>query len=407
MGNKIIWIFNSGEPIPYLTGARPMRTSCIINEFALRGHKVHWWTSRFNHQTKDYYKIVNNHEIINSVSYHFSWGLRYKKNNSVFRYISYKLSAIITFFDILKSHEKMPDLFYFSIPSYDLSALMSIYCRIKKIPYIIDVRDAWPTTFEHVLSSPLFAILKPLLLIDYFFLRLSIKGAAKVHASSPQLAAWVKELVPSSLVETHIHGYPSPFATLELAKNELINKPSAPGLNVVFVGTLGEMYDLELIIKLTKMCQKFQDIKFQVIGSGPKLQRFIRENSSLNNLKIFGRVESVELRKLLIDADIGLLFYKSNDFFPNKLFEYLAYGLTIISNIKNKDIDAISSSYIHCSSDINNLYKKIIFYYENKAILKRNSEAMLEIYYDRFCSKKVYTKLCEETLSIFGGDNGN
>lgn len=400
MCKKLIWIFNSGEPVPYLTGARPMRTSCIIGELMLRDYKVHWWTSSFNHQAKERYKIVNNIETVNSVTYHFSWGLKYRNNNSVFRYISYKLSAITTLLNVLKFRGNLPDLFYFSIPSYDLSALISIYCRIKKIPYVVDIRDAWPTTFEHVLSAPLFALLKPLLLIDYLLLKLSIKGATRVYTSSPQLAAWVRDLESSTFVETYIHGYPSPYNTLNSAKNELINKSHAPGLNIVFVGTLGEMYDLELIVNLAKMCLNFKDIKFQVIGSGPKLESFIRENDHLNNLKIFGRVESIELKKLLIDADIGMLFYKNNNFFPNKLFEYFAYGISIISNIKNEDIDVISKSYIYCSSDIHDLYEKIIYYYNNKSIIKKNSEYMLKVFYEKFSAEIVYGKLCQDILSI-------
>jgi len=107
--------------------------------------------------------------------------------------------------------------------------------------------------------------------------------------------------------------------------NGIGNKPI-----IVYIGSIGEMLDFELIDYITR---KLQDYYFIFIGKDTGLLEKI--NSRRNNVLLLGKKEYKKLPDYLYYSTVGIIPFKinelTNSIYPVKLNEYFACGLPVVT----------------------------------------------------------------------------
>ena len=399
-----IWLITSGEIIP-LENERSCRTGILSNRLALAGHQVTWWTTTFDHQTKSFIFNQNTENVSNGVKMiYLHSNIGYKKNISLQRLKNHK-KVSYSFKNIAKSKEK-PDLIFCSFPTIELSYEAVKYGVKNSVPVIIDVRDLWPDLFYNPFKKWMRPLIK-ISLIGYIKkTKYLFKHCNAITAISEGYLdwglAWSKRIKkPEDRVFTL--GY-------DKVVNSDVNYTdyfSGKGLDVSkiivwFVGTFGQTYNLNTVIKVAQILEtnKRNDIQFVFTGDGEKMAEWSQLAGALKNVVFTGWVNKDQLNYLSSIADIGLMAYRSDatQGLPNKLFEYMSAGIPIISSLQGETEELLNSSKsgLHYNADnAEMLLDQLLFLAYNADKRKEFGENGFRIFEKDYSSEVVYTKLVE------------
>jgi glycosyltransferase involved in cell wall biosynthesis len=109
------------------------------------------------------------------------------------------------------------------------------------------------------------------------------------------------------------------------------------GFLVAFVGTFIPLQGVEYIIEAAHSLERYQNIEFQLIGSGQTyLQaRKLAHDLKVKNVTFVGPVAPEQVPERLADADVCLGIFGNTDkalrVIPNKVYEAMAMGKPIIT----------------------------------------------------------------------------
>ena len=144
--------FVNGEPFIFFDkDARLHRVGHLIELCKKFNIDYKVWTSNFYHQKKTFFSENDDKfEIIKSIGY--------KKNISAFRILDNFLLGIKIYLKLRKSKFK-DDIFVCAFPIPEVCFAVSIFCKQKNIPLIIDLRDLWPQVFYNLFENKFLLIL--------------------------------------------------------------------------------------------------------------------------------------------------------------------------------------------------------------------------------------------------------
>ncbi len=230
------------------------------------------------------------------------------------------------------------DLIYGSSPHLlaGLSALVS--ARIRRVPFVLEVRDVWPQVLVDMgalaPSSPLYRLLEGLE-------RLLYRQAARV-------------VILAEGVAEHLHQRgvdPRKVCFIPNGADAADLQPSAPrdalrarygfeGVVAVYAGAHGPANGLDLLLDAaTQLAASDPDVVVALVGDGAEKQH-LRERvrrEQLSNVRFLDPVPKSEMGDVLGAADIGVHCLADVPLFrtgvsPNKLFDYMAAGLPVVTN---------------------------------------------------------------------------
>lgn len=405
----------SGEPLP-LFGERPHRIGILAEKLASKGHDVTWWTTTFDHQHKKYlYNKNTSIHITPSYKINFVHGsIPYKKNISITRLINhYQVSKA---FKKNTNEEQRPDIILCAYPTIDLAYEAVRYANKNNIPIVIDVRDLWPDIFIDPLPNSLKKIGELALSLYIKKANYIFNHCTSIIAVSDSYLLWTQKYKLNSSESVLDKIFPLGYKKPDPIKNVIIeNKFSyinfSPSINyVLFSGTFGQTYDLSTIIKSAAMLKDNKKVHFIFVGDGENTYKWKTEAHGLNNITFTGWVNNDELSYLLSKSDIGLMAYKINapQSLPNKIFEYLAYGMPIVSSLDTDTKHLLFSKNIgitYTAGDPIDFKKKLLKILNDDNILSEMKKNAQILFNESYSSDNIYDNLViylEETHQFFG-----
>ena len=153
---KTVWIFQTGEPI--VTdgeGYKPLRLINLINNIKKnhKNAKIIVFSSLFNHQTKK--KREKRIFMSKGVKYILINSPGYKNNVSIYRFIDHCILGINLAKYFIRNFKTKPDFAFIGNPPVEFAFVASRFLSIKKVPFILDVKDLWPEYFYERFSKNL------------------------------------------------------------------------------------------------------------------------------------------------------------------------------------------------------------------------------------------------------------
>lgn len=344
-----IWLIQVGEPLPIdVPTPRLMRTGQMARTMCERGHSVTWWTSAFSHQTKlmrspgDYtvecssgsYRI----KVIPSVGYSRHVSLRrFLDETVVARRI--KRAAL---------EESQPAVIIVSLPTLSGVFVAVRLARAFQCQLIVDVRDLWPDIL--VQKVPRFLFWPSKLVVALLRQRASraLRDASAVFAPSEEFVEWGVDLASRKRSNLDM-SFPLAYEQLpvnevsQYSLDEMIGRPDSRRRVVLFAGTLVPQFDFDLVLCVAQM---MSDVDFVICGDGPLLEALRQKRP--RNVQFTGWLGASDLRFMLDNADVGLAPYLSTKDFegniPNKIVEYLACGLPVVTSISGGPVAELLTS---------------------------------------------------------------
>jgi len=344
-----VWLLKDGENLPIQENVSKMRTWMLAEELVRRGHDVIWWSSTHSHQRKTLLSPTDLDVIVKS-------GIRlklldsgsYTTNRSIARYRHHKKLAS-RFLSVAKK-EQEPDVVVSSFPTIEFANAGVKAAQLFGCTSVVDIRDPWPDVAYNLYSGVVRRTAKFLMSGMSRQARRCLRDADVLFACSQGFLDWALRKAgrkgrPGDGVY-YIGRHIEPTRSVHQSPAWLESIPSERFI-VSFVGAFGHVYELELICQAARELLKEGDARFHFVlaGDGDKGQLIRGLASKLPNVTVPGWIPQSETEVLMRKSALGLAPYRQlPGCMPNKVFEYVALGLPIISSLEG-DLPVLLDGY--------------------------------------------------------------
>ena len=407
-----IWIFQTGEFLPNDgEKLRPMRAMNLSEYFIKNGHSVTLLSSDFSHQKKSHRtheffrkKIKKNYQLSLIPSPGYISNISLKR---LFDHFFLGINTLRLLLDIKPNN--YPDFVFIGYPPIETSFFLTIWLKLHKIPFCIDVKDQWPHIFLLKTKGLKRKILK-LILFPYFWIaRYSLYRADFLTSITPKFLNWSENfsnnhskknqtlyLVPNiqNISENKI------YKSIIWWQNEIgldINKKN----KIIFAGNINNAYDFSALISAL-LCPKLMNSNYELLicGEGDCKKELESKLSHKKNIFFPGWIEYEKLLALKNLSIASLAPYRNTfDFqmsIPNKIIDSLYLGLPIITSLKGEVENLINKYNIgyFCDNDLNWVDQIDSCINDSKKREKLSNNAK-SLYKNKFNSDLVYGKFVE------------
>jgi glycosyltransferase involved in cell wall biosynthesis len=259
-------------------------------------------------------------------------------------FISFSISAPLGLLRLQK-----PDVVLASSPPIFPMFSVWLVCKLRGIPFVIEVRDLWPE------SGIQMGILKNkyLIKIMQWMEKLLYDHSLKIIALTDGIRndicsrGWSKnkvELVTCGVDFDKL--YPDKLG------GEIIREKYGwqDKKIVMYFGALGEANNIPVIIQAAKILQNHEKIVFVLVGDGMKKNEIMEDICSygLTNITLLPPVPKFDARSFINAADICLVTLRDIPLFegaiPTKLIDYMACGKAVLCGVRGEAVRIISES---------------------------------------------------------------
>lgn len=395
-----IWLLRIGEPLPVVVpDGRLMRMGMLAEELSNRGHHVTWFSSTFNHFTKEQlFKSDTMVKVKDNYYLDLSYANKYKKNISVSRII-HQMTIANKFKKKAEKLEK-PDIIFVSYPTIEYAEKAVKYGNKYNVPVIVDIRDLWPDIFSSNLSRVRKIIAAPYIQLMQHKAKNIMKNAFAISAVTEAMLEWGLEKgqrKKSKYDRFFYIGYKKHDANKAIQNiDSMLDKSK---FNISFFATINNQFNYKIINEIsTELEKRDKDIFINICGDGPQMELLKNEIKDDSNVKLFGWTGKDELDYILRNTKIGLAPYKNIENFQmgitNKFAEYISYGLPIILTTDGYMKKLAEENQCGISSnDIKEVCDYIIKLKNNPEEYKKASQNAKKLYEKYFVADEIYKNL--------------
>lgn len=349
MGNSLkkIWLVNHyAMPPEYESRLRTIKFASYLIDF---GYDVTIFSSSFMHNMnknliadkskfiqKNYGKLNFIH--INTIAY---------KNNGVARFINLFQFHVKLY--LLRNKFERPDVIvHTALPPF--GNIIYFVARKLNAKYIAEVLDLWPESFVDlgVLSKS-----NPFIRFSYYAEKWLYKKADKVVFSMEGGKDYIVDKKwdkdnggPIDLNKVYyinngvdLADFSNNKTKYKLEDSDLENDDIK---KVIYIGSIRLANNLQELINAAFILKDYSDVKFLIYGDGEDrkpLEIFCKEQNLVNVIFKQKWIEPHYVPYVLSKSSVNILNYKSGSFgkyggSQSKLFQYLASGKPICSNLK-------------------------------------------------------------------------
>ena len=416
----LVWIVQSGEELPGIDpGAREWRCSMLAKALIAKGHNVLWWGSTFNHVRKTHrYSSTQTIEIMPGWEVRLLHGPGYKRSRSLKRVIHHRTLAA-SFAREAHLFPK-PDIIFASLPIIELAEQAVMYAQQANVPVIVDIRDLWPDHYLTLVPRWFRGVFRLVLFSEFRRTQLLLRNATGITAISSEFLNWGLNFAGRqrrSTDQVFPMGYPSsqvPREMLMAKQKELIERYGIDTnkLIVVFVGTINSIFDFDTIIQAARLLQQEgnNNIQFVVVGDGSHRKNLYTKTRYLNNVVLTGWLDHISVSAMLHMASVGLAPYAEeksvSGSLPNKAFEYMAFGLPILSSHRGDLERLILNEQIglhYQAGDVDSLIQSLRRLINNPHERQEMSKRSQTLYNTTYRPEVIYSRMVEFLEKITHG----
>ena len=316
-------------------------------------------------------------------------------------FVSFMVSSFLAGINI-----KQVDLIWGTSPPIFQSVTAWLLAKIKKIPFVLEIRDLWPAfaIAMGVLKNPI--LIKGSQWLESFL----YKQADQVIVNSPGYLEHVTkhgarrvQLVPNG-------ADPAMFSLVRGLKKFPQQMNLEGRFIVTYAGAHGPSNDLGVVLRAAEMLKDHKDICFLLVGDGKEKKALQNQAKQLEleNIKFIPPVPKLEMNHILAasDACIAILkpleWYKTT--YPNKVFDYMAAGRPVVLAIDGVIREVVENANAGIFVQPGNpqaLAQAILFLYKNPERaqqLGENGRNYVIKHYDRGKIAEQFIHLLEEMV---------
>ena len=406
-----VWILQTGEPLQIDSiGMRPMRAINLSNFLINKGHEVTLWSSDFDHFSKTHrYGNSKTIKISNAFTIQLIKSFGYKSHLGIRRIIDH--AQLAWNLRALLRTKDLPDIAFIGYPPIETAWIMSRFLKKRKVPHVVDVKDAWPQIIIEKFPRFIRPLIKCLTIPYNAMMKSSLKSSSGLCSITDEFLDWSLERTGRNRNSQDIV---VPLTALEARASEKEIKEAeafwdSQGVTddsnprFYFVGTINDVFDFEPAI----VAARRMGIEFVVAGDGP-LRDFWREKTKdLPNFFFPGWITTAQALVLSNRSKAALVPVKKRADFamsiPNKVLDAFRSGKPIVTSLEGvtqRLVTRYGVGICYSSDDLNDLSTKLLEITASEFDVKQMSDSAKKLYENKFESSNAYSNLVSHLESI-------
>jgi len=327
---------------PPEVNAPASRTHEHCRRWVADGHEVTVITGVPNHPRGELFPGYRNRwvqeESVDGIRVIRTWMFLTANAGFLKRILNYILFAVTA--TLAATRAGRPDVVIATSPQFFCGIAGAVIARLKRRPFILEIRDLWP---------------KSIVELDQL-------GEGPILTALEWLERWLYNSAAGIVVNTryfigHISGLGYPKEKIELIYNgidhrrfaprppseELLAKHDLEGrFSVAYIGTMGLAHGLGTVLDAAQRLSHRGDIMFLLIGDGAERERLEREIEAgdVKNVKVLGLQPRDQIPAWIASIDCLLVTLRDLPVFetviPSKIFEFLAQERPVILAAKGE-----------------------------------------------------------------------
>lgn len=321
--------------------ALTVRVNELVKIWAEEGHQVTVLTGFPNHPSgivhpdyrKKIYQIVykesfENHSVIRAWLTTLS---NEKALNRIFNYLSFMISSILS-----GSLLPKPEVIIASSPPLLVGVSGWVLSKIKKVPFILEIRDLWP---ESIVGTGVLgegSILIRILGATARFLYNKSDHLIVLTPAFKKIIIGITDRKPEQ-ISIIMNGFSNDRFNFSEEDDILSDIELPDGFIVSYIGNFGWSQGLETVIKAAEMISSdYPEITFLFVGDGAEKRKLVDlvKDLDVNNVKFLPVQPEEKVPYLIRYSDICLVPLRDKPVFetviPSKMFEIMAGGCPMI-----------------------------------------------------------------------------
>lgn len=330
----------------------------IIFKLLLKSkHDAYVLTTTPTYPTKELYKDNRyfNDEFINNYSRKNIYRLKIKhlkQSSKLYLRLLYFANEFISLRCFLKKHQYNYEYIYVTSPNIFM-AWAVLFFKKKNINYILEIRDLWPDSANHIEGINI-KLLMPLL--KYLEKKMYV-AADKIVINNLSFGQYINNIT----VKTPIFYLPN-----AIQQSEMPNSSKHKTFSVIYTGNVGHAQDVNKLIEIAKKLNN-HCIQLTLIIYGVKADYFKKKVNHLKYVSIKPPLNRQECLKEIAKSHISLSILKSSEIFlnvmPGKLVDAISMGTIPVTNLGGHAETIINDNYIGIAKKnigVDDLITKII-----------------------------------------------
>lgn len=414
-----VWLLQTGEPLHIDDhSARPMRAMNLANALVENGHKVVLWSSAFYHQDKRHRTAhYSSYQINKFLEIRLIPSPGYSKNIGLKRLWDHAVMAQNLKKQLSTTNDR-PNVAFIGYPPIEVAAVMGNWLKKNKIPFILDIKDLWPTIFIDTLPGEFTKTIGKSLLYPYYLIAKNI--IRKANGISSMSHSFLKWAYNFSKKNTSTYDIIVPLTSPEIVEKSDELKTADEWWNsidikndgkprVCFVGSHSQAFDMQPIHDAAMYFHsKNIPCDFIICGHGPLSEEWKGVMKDLPNVFFPGWIDRTKTKALATRCMAALAPYKNTEDFvfslPNKILDSLSLGLPILSPLKgevHKMINEEKVGLIYGEVSNVSLQSCIEKLMSNKKLHSEISDNAYKLYKKNYSYTAVYYSLVKHLEEMY------
>jgi glycosyltransferase involved in cell wall biosynthesis len=250
-------------------------------------------------------------------------------------YVSYMMSAIVAAPWLPRA-----DVVLSTSPQFFNGLAGYLVSRIKRAPWVLEIRDLWPESILVVGAIKNKWIIRALGYLEMFAYR---KADAIVPVTDGFKRYMVGKGIPEGKIEVVKNGVDLEFYRTTGGANPVAEELGLTGRFVAsYFGTHGMAHHLETVLEAASFLRDRKDILFLLVGDGAEREKLLglRNERGLDNVMMPGQQAKERMPFLWQCSHVSLVLLKKSDLFkmviPSKIFESMAMQRPIILGVEGE-----------------------------------------------------------------------
>lgn len=254
-------------------------------------------------------------------------------------YLSFMASAIVA-----SPRVRDVDLVIGTSPQFFTAVAAYVVSRMKRIPYVFELRDLWPESIKAVGAMKESFAIRMLERLEMFLYR---KAARIVSVTESFKQVLMRRGIEGTKIEVVTNGVDVSQFKPRPKDPELTRRLGLEGKFVAgYIGTHGMAHALETLLKAADRLRG-QDFAFIFLGDGARKQalREMADQMKLDNVVFIDSVPKADVPKYWSLLDVSIIHLRKTELFttviPSKLFECMGMGIPVLHGVEGESADIV------------------------------------------------------------------
>lgn len=287
----------------------------------------------------------------------------------ILNYLSFMVSAILI--GVLRSGKQ--DLVIATSPQFFVAIAGYVVSRVKRIPFVFEVRDLWPEEIVAVGAMKRGAVIRMLERVEAFLYR---KAALIVAVARGTIEVLTARGIPREKLGL----IPNAVDVARFAQTEDDHQiRDAHEFNghflVSYIGTLGMAHNLQTVLDSAARLRCHDDIRFLIVGDGAEREKLVAYSRAqeLDNVTFVPQQSRGRVAQYYAASDVCLVPLRKTELFtkniPSKIYEVMAAGKPIVIGTDGESrrlVESAEAGIAAAPEDADDLASKIMYLAEHR-----------------------------------------